>query len=310
MTKLAQIIPPILFAALLQSCATKERSSSKELFVCDQNSKKVILLKLDSDWNDSSKVIWSWSAIESLEIPENEKGWYDYLAEAKPVKQSSQLLIAGGSGGGVALVRSNDKKILFHAYGGESPHSAELLPDGNIVAASSQDNLLRLFYAVPNRTKYVDLALPSAHGVVWDFKRNYLWALGLDTLYAVKYLAAESPALAIINRYALPSHDGHDLFPRMNGQTLLVTTQKGVYEFDPQTGIFRALEPFSKFGDVKSIAELSDNSGVAIVQGIFQWWNDTVMLFNPEQNKRMYGARIYKARWNAANSFSYGPENN
>jgi len=230
------------------------------------------------------------------------------LAEAKPVKQSSQLLIAGGSGGGVALVRISDKKVLFHGYGGESPHSAELLPDGNIVVASSQDHRLRLFHEVPHSAKYIDLALPSAHGVVWDFKRNQLWALGLDTLYAVKYLATEPPSLSIAERYALPSHEGHDLFPRMNGKTLFVTTQKSAYDFYPETGAFRSLEPFSRLGDVKNIAELSDNGDVAIVQGVFQWWSDTVMLFTPEQNKRMYGARFYKARWNAINTFSYGKE--
>jgi len=87
-----------------------------------------------------------------------------------------------------------------------------------------------------------------------------------------------------------------------------VTTQKSVYDFDPQTGAFRSLEPFSRLGDVKSIAELSDNGDVAIVQGIFQWWSDTVMFFKPEQNKRMYGARFYKARWNTINAFSYGKE--
>ena len=307
--KLAPIIPPVLFAALLQGCSNQEQQISKELFVCDQNSKKVLLLKLDSDWNDSSKVVWSWSAMESPEIPENEKSRYDYLAEAKPVKQSSQLLIAGGSGGGVALVRISDQKVLFHGYGGASPHSAELLPDGNIVVASSQDNHLRLFHEVSYSTKYVDLNLPSAHGVVWDFKRNQIWAVGLDTLYAIKYLAAEPSALSIAGRYALPSHEGHDLFPRMNGKTLFVTTQKSVYEFDPKTGAFRTLEPFTRLGDVKSIAELSDNGDVAIVQGVFQWWSDTVMLFTPEQNKRMYGARFYKARCNAANSFSYGKAN-
>jgi hypothetical protein len=85
-----------------------------------------------------------------------------------------------------------------------------------------------------------------------------------------------------------------------------VTTKTNIYDFDPQTGAFRPFEPLAKLNDVKSIAELSDEGEVAIVQGIFQWWSDTVMLFKPELNKRMYGARFYKARWNTAYSFSYG----
>jgi hypothetical protein len=304
--KFIKIILLFFLAPALQSCSGKEKQIQKELFVCDQNSKKVLLLKIDGAWNDSTKVAWSWSASESPEIPEQEKDWYDYLAEAKPVKQSSHLLIAGGSGGGVALVRIADKKVVFHAYGGESPHSAELLPDGNIVVASSQDNRLRLFYEILDGSKYLDMALPSAHGAVWDFKRNWLWALGLDTLYALKYLIARSPALIIAAKYALPTHEGHDLFPRKNGKTLFVTTKTSIYDFDPQTGAFRPFEPLSKLNEVKSIAELSDGGDIAIVQGIFQWWSDTVMLFEPELNKRMYGARFYKARWNTANSFSYG----
>jgi hypothetical protein len=304
--KIAKLLLPLSLALVLQGCSSQEKQVPKALFVCDQNSKRVLLLKIDSDWNDSSKVVWSWSASESPEIPERERGWYDYLAEAKPVKQSSHLLIVGGSGGGVALLRIADKKVVFHAYGGESPHSAELLPDGNIVVASSQDNHLRLFYEIPNGAKFMDMNLPSAHGVVWDFKKNLLWALGFDTLYAVKYFAAESPVLSIAAQYALPTHEGHDLFPRKNGNTLFVTTKTSIYDFDPQTGAFHPFEPLSKLEDVKSIAELSDDGDIAIVQGIFQWWSDTVMLFKPEQNKRMYGARFYKARWNTANSFSYG----
>ncbi|MGH7594714.1 MAG: DUF6528 family protein [bacterium] len=304
--KFAKLILPLFLALVLQSCSSKEKQIPKELFICDQNSKKVLLLNINSDWNDSSKVFWSWSASESPEIPEQEKGWYDYLAEAKPVKQSSHLLIVGGSGGGVALVRIADKKVVFHAYGGESPHSAELLPDGNIVVASSQDNHLRLFYEFPDSSKYMDMALPSAHGVVWDFKRNQLWALGLDTLYAVKHFATIAPALSIAARYALPTHEGHDLFPRKNGKTLFVTTKTAIYDFDPQTGAFRPFEPLSKLNDVKSIAELSDDGDIAVVQGISQWWSDTVLLFKPELNKRMDGARFYKARWNTTNSFSYG----
>ncbi len=304
--RFAKLILPLFLALILKGCSSKEKQVPKELFICDQNSKKVLLLNINSDWNDSAKVVWSWSASESPEIPEPEKGWYDYLAEAKPVKQSSHLLIVGGSGGGVALVRIAGKKAVFHGYGGESPHSAELLPDGNIVAASSQDNHLRLFYEIPDSSKYVDMNLPSAHGVVWDFKRNLLWALGLDTLYAVKYFVSGAPALSIVAQYALPTHEGHDLFPRKNGKTLFVTTKTSVYDFDPQTGAFHPFEPLSKLEDVKSIAELSDDRDVAVVQGIFQWWSDAIMLFKPELNKRMYGARFYKARWNTTNSFSYG----
>jgi len=307
--KLAQIILPALFAALLQGCSSQEKHIQKELFVCDQNSKKVLLLKVERDWNDSSQVVWSWSARESPDIPEHEKAWYDYLSDAKPVKRLSHLLIAGGTGGGVALVRIADQKVVFHGYGGESPHTAELLPDGNIIVASSQDNRLRLFYDISNNSSYLDLQLPSPHGVVWDFKRNMLWAIGHDSLYSIAYpLDSSKPHLSITEAYALPSTEGHDLFPRKNGKTLFVTTKTSVYEFDPDMGVFSSIEPFSRLSEVKSISELSDHGQVAIVQAVYSWWNDTVMLFKADENKRMYGARFYKARWYTENVFSYGNE--
>jgi hypothetical protein len=306
---LCKITLLLLIGMALKGCLSQKQQIPKELFVCDQNSKKVLLLKVERDWNDSSQVVWSWSARESPDIPENEKSWYDYLSDAKPVKRSSHLLIAGGTGGGVALVRIADQKVVFHGYGGESPHSAELLPDGNIVVASSQDNRLRLFYAIPNNSSYTDLQLPSPHGVVWDFKRKRLWAIGHDSLYSIAYrLDSPKPNLTITEAYALPTKEGHDLFPRKNGRTLFVTTKTSVYEFDPETGVFSSIEPFSRLSEVKSISELSDHGQVAIVQAVYSWWNDTVMLFKPDENKRMYGARFYKARWNTENVFSYGNE--
>src|SRR5262245_64231171 len=91
----------------------------------------------------SKKIFWQWTPETSNVQPEHYK-WFSSISDAKIV-YNGKCILTTASGGGVALIRIADKKTLFYAYAGGNTHSAELLPDGNIVSASSHGNYLMLF---------------------------------------------------------------------------------------------------------------------------------------------------------------------
>ena len=75
-----------------------------------------------------------------------------------------------------------------------SPHSIEMLPEGDIVVAcSGHDNVYstewngEIIYYKVSQTGYKNtsrIGLKSAHGVLWDPTENVIWVLGMDGLVA------------------------------------------------------------------------------------------------------------------------------
>ena len=99
------------------------------------------------------------------------------------------------SGGAVALIRLSDHKLMFYANCGQNPHSAEVLPDGNIVTAESKSGEINTFVVDTVKVlgaKANTVKLGNAHNVVWDKKRSYLYATatkkeGVTALFRFKY---------------------------------------------------------------------------------------------------------------------------
>lgn len=277
-----------------------------ELVLCEQASDRVIILPADAGW-DESEILWSWSAQTSPGLPAEHRPWFSLPSEAKPVVSLTQLLITA-AGGGVALVRLADQQVLFHAYAGQNPHSAELLPDGQLVAASSTDDRLRLFRTGADTASYTDYVLPGAHGVVWDAQGQRLWALGYGELRAYAYLGTgERSFLEPMESVELPGTGGHDLFPRLGRPSLFVTTDLGVWEFDLASRRFVPVELLEGQLRVKSIGELLPDGPLVFLSACEEWWCDTVRFAGPSGRRAWAGARFYKARWFVDNPFSYGP---
>lgn len=294
-------------SAIVLSVLAVEHCKATDIILCEQATQRVLIVPESSDWNDESSITWSWSGNTALDVrPEHGSFWFVNLTDAKPVMNLTHLLITA-SGGGVALVRIKDKKVIFYNYAGPNVHSAELLPDSNIVAACSTVNWLRLFCTMTDSACFVDYPLPDAHGVVWDNERQLLWAIGINELRSYRYNHNRAkPELTLERSYPLPSPGGHDLFPSLRGQSLYATTWDHIWEFNPDIRGFSGVLPMHETRHVKSVCDAANDGRIAYVRACENWWCDTVQFLSPEGQQQMKGARFYKMRWMAENPFGYG----
>ena len=142
--------------------------ATKVMILTEQAKNRIVMID-----QPTGKVAWEWTAADSG-LSAAEQAWFDLPDEAKPVYNCTCVLVTA-SGGGVALIRIADKKAMFYAKPGGNPHSAEVLPDGNVVVASSTGNLLSV-YVYNEDASYVSkpaftMPVYSAHNVVWDRTR-------------------------------------------------------------------------------------------------------------------------------------------
>ncbi|MBQ7030138.1 MAG: hypothetical protein IJO06_03510 [Thermoguttaceae bacterium] len=287
----------------------------------EQKKPRAVIFKADSDWNDPASIRWYWSAAEAPEVAPEHRGWFNNVSECKPAYGDRCVLIAA-SGGGVALVRVADKATLFYGLIGGNPHSAAVLPDGNVVAISSTGARIKLFALpeaasgpnAPSATGPTPVAaeyeLKGGHGLVWDAKRRVLWALGSAEIVEFEYVGTkEKPELKEIWRAKLPglARGGHDLYAAP-GFDALVSTGAGVAVFDPVKreffDVYERVAP-NRHG-VKSVSLTPNGSLPMILLPVEEWWTPSPTWGSDAEPPvgTLDGARFYKARWFVADEFS------
>lgn len=191
--------------------------ATKVMILTEQAKNRIVMID-----QPTGKVAWEWTAADSG-LSAAEQAWFDLPDEAKPVYNRTCVLVTA-SGGGVALIRIADKKAMFYAKPGGNPHSAEVLPDGNVVVASSTGNLLSV-YVYNGADSYVSrpaftMPVHSAHNVVWDRKRGCLWtATGAQLLKLAYNGKRTAPELTQVRSYdmAAGNTDAHDPGARLRG---------------------------------------------------------------------------------------------
>jgi hypothetical protein len=220
----------------------------------------------------------------------------------------------------MALVRRSDAKTLYCATELPNAHSAEILPDGNIVVVcSGEKGFLRVFAVdqdalsagtlQPSRVLGKDVPLPWGHGVVWDRKRNCLWALGGSEMLQLHYGKADGqPTLTVAWRNVLPEGGGHDLYPLLGeDDRLMVSTGTKTWLFDPTEKTFAEFTRVPH-EHVKGMSRLPAHDLLVTVIGERNNHGQSLLFSaadGTETRVPVPGATFYKARWCVPNDFSY-----
>ncbi|BCI69929.1 hypothetical protein SPKIRA_07590 [Sphingomonas paucimobilis] len=159
---------------------------------------------------------------------------------------------------------------------------------------------LELYKLSRSEHPLIALPLPSGHGAVWDARRQRLFALSHDLIQAFSF--DPKPAkLHLIEtaRWTLPSRrDGHDLSPGPDGG-YVVTTDDGVWRFDPDNGDFTPLSALNPKLRVKAVSVTRE--AMAWVQAEESWWAHGFTVANRDATdpRRIEtpGMKLYKVRW-------------
>lgn len=276
--------------------------------------KKCIVLAEQSDSRiaiadvDSKTIIWDWKPANGVKT--DHVKWFSNISDAKPVYNGKYILTTA-SGGGVALVRIADKKTMFYAYAGGNTHSAEMLPDGNIVSASSTGNFMTLFkvdtVSFPENVFSRNVPIEFGHNVVWDHQNQRLWTAAMAKMKVFTYnFSCSDPDLALVETIDLPGTEAHDLFPVYDERALWFTNTTNVYKFDVATKTVKQADVLQP--NIKSVSS-APGLPTIVIKPKEQWWTDEVIDANGNSIFYQKGLKIYKARWLVDNRFSY-PENN
>ncbi|MFH9074100.1 DUF6528 family protein [Streptomyces alboflavus] len=295
------------------------------ILVTEQASKRLLLLDPRRRvWDPAAEpgvVRWQFSPLGDPRYRDlqPEASWV-YPCEAKVrVHRKRTLVLTTASFGFVAAVEYPTGRRYWGAALGPgddlfNPHSAEVLPDGNVAVACSSGALVRLYAASlgPTATRYAEDRLKGAHGLHWDRARRVLWALGDDDLVA--YAVGGTPARPTLTRtsvtplpVAVPGKTagGHDLFP-VAGRPgrLWVTTNAGVFQYDRRHGTFVRDYPGHELIDRASVKAVGNDPRTGQVlstvpeKGLEEtWWTTKVGVHRPTGTYTLVNGGIYKARW-------------
>lgn len=313
------------FVALgISSCSQYDdvgpvQEAPKEEFVMPENAvvlaeqSRTAILVMDMN---TKKVVWEWEPLTGG-IPSAKRSLFKNPSECKPVLNNEYVLMTA-SGGAVALIRFADKKVMCYAECGINPHSAEILPDGNIVTAESKQGEINLFAVDMEKGTMVKKStkkIGNAHNLVWDAKRQCIYTTGtinnagksVTALFRFKYNNdKENPALTNQARIYIFDNEkgGHDLFP-VYGETdkLWLTAEHGVYQFDMSASELTATTIY-EVPDVKAV-DRDANGKDYLLKPTESWWAPCVVDGAGNEYFNLANSKIYKFRLVQDNQFSY-----
>ena len=143
-------------------------------------------------------------------------------------------------------------------------------------------------------------SLYSGHGVIWDEKREVLWALGYDDLRTYRLVEWESstPSLHLHEVYKIPGESGHDLQDFPGTENLIITEAGSVWIFNRETKTFSEFEELADKEHVKSVmVEPCSKQLVYIQADSGRSSSESIRFLHPDREITVPGRYFYKARW-------------
>lgn len=285
------------------SCTSLTTVSKQELIVCGWD--KVYILDFDQcDAQGHPKEVWSWKGADREDLPKKLRKAFGSTDECKPYDEGRKILITS-SGYAVAYVDRVNDRVLFYASA-VNPHSADLLPGNRIAVAASFDrnkngDRLILYDISKSDKEILHVELPGAHGVVWDEKRQLLWAMSYYDIrvFKLENWDSDTPWLRKIKTIPLPEGAGHDCYPLADSPNMIVSTGGHVWLFNRDSLKFSLHPELGHLKNVKSISQHPITKQIVYVQADGKhWWTERVRFLNPKKSYKVSGEHFYKARWN------------
>ena len=262
---------------------------------------KVMIIDYGKSEGRDVKTVWSWQADKSVKgLPAEYLGHLKSIDECKAVDNNTKMLITSSSDC-CLLIDIATKEVLFYANV-VNAHSADMLPDGRIAIALSTNNrglgnALELYDVKHPEKRIFRDSLYSGHGVVWNTKRESLFALGYKELreYKLKDWQSETPSLEKVAEWELPINSGHDLSP-VDENRMLISGREGVVWFDIAKQEFSQFEPLEGVAHVKSVNFDTKTNRLIFTKGETSWWTQNIYQKNPDKTVTIDSIRLYKAR--------------
>ncbi|WP_051813593.1 DUF6528 family protein [Kitasatospora sp. MBT63] len=284
--------------------------------VVDQASRRVLVLHgadelMAFHGPDHLPVVWSWTADRDTALADLSpaRSWSSPTEAKSRVRDGRRYLLTTASGGLAAVVDLATGTPVWAVDTGPTanPHSAELLPDGNVAVVASTGGWVRVYTASqgPRSTDHAEYPLAGAHGVHRDARTGLLWTVGDDTLTALRVGGtAAAPVLTPERTLALPEPGGHDLAPVLAapGQ-FWISTAGRLWRFDPSHDRFEAV-PVTPQESAREVKSVGDEPGTGRLlttapdhAGPCTWCTSVLTCHRPDGIRRLEGTHLYKARW-------------
>lgn len=225
------------------------------LLVCGDTYVSAVQPGLIPDGEDYTQgIIWDFDARDIAYKLGLSKESMDHLDDCKPIDGNTRILATSSHHWAVIVTYDRKRQVEFWTTQCNNAHSAEVLPGNKVVVAcSTPTNQLQLYDRNRPNVVLQTIDLPDAHGVVWNEKRQRLYAIGKQKLGIYRLEDADTDAPRLVEEAAVttPKAGTHDL-STVDEDTLCVSGRdSNLFDIDSRT--FTKLKQFSGRTAIKSV---------------------------------------------------------